>query len=439
MRALLLLMSFLSLAFALRAETLPPLLCTFGAEAGTVSGRWWKGGGAHMWNRVTAAGADVLLTSDGAYSGVTLACEGELCGAAGVLAQGQFPDRAKDFPTGMTTGAENGYVLQRAGGCAFTLAGLDPRGAYTLYVLAGRGNAWAAQDVATTYAVEGAELLYAENASGAAGLTQNTTQGNWLVFAVAFTGRESVTVTASPGAGNIGAFALEGDVPERWSWANPAGGAWSEPVNWANAEAGGEPWLRDLAGAGGEVVVDYDADPEPGTVRCDARATAYVLRGGAFACAFVDGTVRKDGPGEARLTATGSRADFAVEEGTLRLDGATSGAVRVAAGAVLAGSGSAGAVRLADGAALDLSAGRLRAGALAVDAQPLLGDSLPAGAETPSPDAAVTVRVGGAAPGLVLACPDIDPALRFEPAGRLEVRADGLWLLPAPGYRLSVR
>ena len=59
--------------------------------------------------------------------------------------------------------------------------------------------------------------------------------------------------------------------------------------------------------------------------------------------------------------------------------------------------------------------------------------------ETPSPDAAVTVRVGGAAPGLVLACPDIDPALRFEPAGRLEVRADGLWLLPAPGYRLSVR
>ena len=208
MRALILLTSFLSLAFALRAETLPPLLCTFGAEAGTVSGRWWKGGGAHMWNRVTAAGADVLLTSDGAYSGVTLACEGELCGAAGVLAQGQFPDRAKDFPRGMTTGAENGYVLQRAGGCAFTLAGLDPRGTYTLYVLAGRGNAWAAQDVATTYAVEGAELLYAENASGAAGLTQNTTQGNWLVFAVAFTGRESVTVAASPGAGNIGAFAL---------------------------------------------------------------------------------------------------------------------------------------------------------------------------------------------------------------------------------------
>ena len=144
----------IALPNVLCAETLPPLLCTFAAESGTVGGRWWKGGGEYTWNRVAAAGSSALVLADGTPSAIALTCQGTLCGAPGVLTAAQFPNRAKDFPQGMTTGSENGYVLnQDGGGCAFTLSGLDPRATYTLSVLAGRGNAW--RNVASVYAVEG--------------------------------------------------------------------------------------------------------------------------------------------------------------------------------------------------------------------------------------------------------------------------------------------
>ncbi len=431
----------IALPSVLCAETLPPLLCTFAAESGAVGGRWWKGGGEHTWNRVAAAGSSALVLADGTPSAIALTCQGTLCGAPGVLTAAQFPNRAKDFPQGMTTGSEHGYVLnQDGGGCAFTLSGLDPRATYTLSVLAGRGNAW--RNVASVYAVEGATLAYAENAAGAvATLTQNTDAGAWLVFAVTFSGRDAITVSSSGGTGNFNAFALEGEAPDRWQWANPDGGEWADPANWANAEVGGDPWFRDLPDAAGEVVVAYAPASEPAALRCDATATAYVLRAGAFACAFKDGTVRKDGPGAVRLTSMDSEADFRVLAGTLCLDGATSGTVAVAPGAAFGGQGQAAAVRFAEGAVLDPTLGAPQADAATVDVADLLPDSLPVGASAPSPTTTVTVRVEGVAPGRILACPAIDPALRFLPADRLEVRPDGLWLLPppTPGYRLGLR
>ena len=390
-------------AFAQTAtEPIEPVLVTFRNEAATLTGRWWKGGGSYTWNAVTANGSLNLLDASGAASGVSLTCVGTICGKDGRLAEGQYDNRAKDFPKGVTTGEENGWVLNGAGGCSFTLSGLDAQGSYTLYVLAGRGNVWDGQNAASTYAVTGATLAYAENKNGEADLTQNTSSGNWLVFAVSFTGRESVTVSATGGAGNLNAFALEGTVPARWQWANPQGGRWSDAANWANAEAGGEPWLLDLEDANGAVEIDYDADPEPAAIRYDAGSTAYVLKAGTFGAAFVDGEVVKDGPGTVTLTSEATTAAFYVAEGTLRVDGAA-GLVTVAPGAALAGTGRVGALALADGAVLDAAAGALEVGALSLLQPTLLDKSLPEG-ETLAASATVTVRVPeGRGDGPVLA------------------------------------
>ena len=430
-------------AFAQTAtEPIEPVLVTFREEAATLTGRWWKGGGSYTWNGVTAAGSTGLLDASGQSSGLSLACSGSICGAAGRLAAGQYDDRKEDFPKGVTTGEENGWVLNGAGGCSFTLSGLDAQGSYTLYVLAGRGNVWDGQNAASTYAVAGATLEYAENKQGSADLKQNTSNGNWLVFAVSFTGRESVTVSATGGAGNFNAFALEGTAAPRWHWTNPEGGKWSAEANWANAALGGDPWLRDLADASGAVEIVYDAAPEPAAIRYDAGSTAYVLKAGTFGAAFVDGEVVKDGPGTVTLTSAETTADFYVAEGTLRVDGAA-GDVTVIPGAAVGGAGRVGQLAFQDGAALDGSAGTLTAASLGVDTPTLLDKSLPDG-ETLAAAAAVTVR--NAREGEVLRCAaGLPEGLTFvlpEEDGGALIFEDGTLRYtppPAPSYRMSLR
>lgn len=416
-----------------QADALTPVLVTFHNSAQTLTERWWKGGGSYAWNAVTANGSPNLLDASGAASGVSLSCAGTLCGDAGRLTVEQYADRAKDFPKGVTTG-DNGWVLNGNGGCSFTLSGLDAQAAYTLYVLAGRGNSWV--NAESAYAVTGATLVYAENKSGAAELTQNTSNGNWLVFAVTFTGRTSVTVTATGGDGNLNAFALEGQVPARRQWNNPDGGRWLEEANWANTEVGGDPWLLDLAGAEGPVEITYDANPEPAAIRYDADDTAYVLKAGTFGAAFVDGEVAKDGSGTVKLTSEKTTADFHVAEGTLRVDG-SAGTVTVAAGAAIAGKGKVSRIVFQDGAILDAAAGALTAGSIAAATPTLLDKSLPDGATLP---VTATVTVRNAKEGLVLSCAAIPDGLAFvAESGTLEFRDGGLYFLPAPGYRLSLR
>ena len=416
-----------------QADALTPVLVTFHSSAQTLTGRWWKGGGSYTWNAVTANGSSNLLDASGAASGVSLSCAGTLCGDAGRLTVEQYDNREKDFPKGVVTDG-NGWVLNGNGGCSFTLSGLDAQAAYTLYVLAGRGNSWVNAD--STYAVTGATLAYAENKSGEADLTQNTSSGNWLVFAVTFTGRTSVTVAAQGGDGNFGAFALEGTAAPRWQWANPNGGAWSEEANWANAALGGDPWLRDLTDAAGTVEIAYDADPEPAAIRYDAGSTAYVLKAGTFGAAFVDGEVAKDGTGTVTLTSEKTTADFYVTEGTLQVDG-TAGTVTVAAGAAIAGKGKVSRIVFQDGAILDAAAGALTAGSIAAATPTLLDKSLPDGATLP---VTATVTVRNAKEGLVLSCASIPEGLTFvTESGTLEVKDGGLHYVPAPGYRLSLR
>lgn len=416
-----------------QADALTPVFVTFHNSAQTLTDRWWKGGGSYTWNAVNEKGSTNLLDGDGNASGLSLTCNGTICGSPGKLTSEQYADRTKDFPKGITTG-DNGWVLNGNGSCSFTLSGLDAQGTYTLYVLAGRGNSWVNAD--STYAVTGATLAYAENKSGDADLTQNTSSGNWLVFAVTFTGRTSVTVSANGGDGNFNAFALEGTVPARWQWANPDGGSWSDAANWANAEVGGEPWLRDLEGADGAVEIVYDAASEPERVRCDATATAYVLKAGTFGCAFVDGEVVKDGPGTVTLTSDETTADFTVTEGTLQVDG-TAGTVTVSAGAAIAGQGNVDKIVFQDGAILDASAGPLKADSVAAATPTLLDNSLPTGATLP---ATATVTVRNAKEGLVLSCASIPEGLTFvTESGTLEVKDGGLHYVPAPGYRLSLR
>ena len=416
-----------------QAEALTPVLVTFHNSAQMLTERWWKGGGSYTWNAVTANGSPNLLDASGAASGVSLSCAGTLCGDAGRLTAEQYADRAKDFPKGVTTG-DNGWVLNGNGSCSFTLSGLDAQAAYTLYVLAGRGNSWVNADSA--YSVEGATLAYAENKSGEAGLTQNTSGGNWLVFAVTFTGRTSVAVSANGGDGNFNAFALEGTSAPRWQWANPAGGAWSEEANWANAEVGGDPWLLDLADADGAVEIAYDANPEPATIRYDADSTAYVLKAGTFGAAFVDGEVAKDGTGTVTLDSEETTADFTVTEGTLQVDG-TAGTVTVFAGAAIAGKGKVSRIVFQDGAILDAAAGPLKADSVAVATPTLLDNSLPTGATLPAP---ATVTVRNAKEGLVLSCASIPAGLTFvTESGTFDIKDGGLHYVPAPGYRLSLR
>ncbi len=414
-------------------EPLTPVFVTFHNSAQTLTERWWKGGGSYTWNAVNEKGSTNLLDGSGNASGLSLTCNGTLCGDAGRLTVEQYADRAKDFPKGVTTG-DNGWVLNGNGGCSFTLSGLDAQAAYTLYVLAGRGNTWVNAD--STYSVDGATLAYAENASGDADLTQNTSSGNWLVFAVTFTGRTSVTVSANGGDGNFNAFALEGTAAPRWHWTNPEGGKWSAEANWANTEVGGDPWLRDLEGAEGPVEIAYDADPEPGIIRYDAGSTAYVLTAGAFGAAFVDGEVAKDGTGTVTLTSEKTTADFFVTEGSLQVNGAA-GTVTVAVGAAIGGQGKVIRIVFQDGAILDAAAGTLTADSVAAAVPTLLGNSLPDGA-TLAATATVTVR--NAKEGLVLSCASIPDGLTFvTESGTLEVKDGGLHYVPAPGYRLSLR
>ncbi len=414
-------------------EALAPVLVTFHNSAQTLTERWWKGGGSYTWNAVTANGSPNLLDASGAASGVSLSCAGTLCGDAGRLTAEQYADRAKDFPEGVVTDG-NGWVLNGNGGCSFTLSGLDAQASYTLYVLAGRGNAWVNAD--STYSVSGTTLSYADNKNGEAGLTQNTSGGNWLVFAVTFTGRTSVTVTATGGDGNLNAFALEGQVPARRQWNNPDGGRWSEKTNWANAEVGGDPWLRDLADAAGTVEIAYDADPEPGIIRYDADDTAYVLKAGTFGAAFVDGEVAKDGTGTVTLTSDKTTADFHVAEGTLRVDG-SAGTVTVAPGAAICGTGKVSWIVFQDGAILDAAMGALTVESIAAAVPTVLDKSLPDGV-TLSATATVTVR--NAKEGLVLSCASIPEGLTFvTESGTFDIKDGGLHYVPAPGYRLSLR
>ena len=416
-----------------QADALTPVLVTFHNSAQTLTERWWKGGGSYAWNAVTANGSPNLLDASGAASGVSLSCAGTLCGDAGRLTAEQYADRAKDFPKGVTTG-DNGWVLNGNGSCSFTLSGLDAQAAYTLYVLAGRGNSWVNADSA--YAVDGATLAYAENASGDADLTQNTSSGNWLVFAVTFTGRTSVTVSANGGDGNFNAFALEGTAAPRWHWTNPEGGKWSAEANWANAEVGGDPWLRDLEGAERAVEITYDANPEPAAIRYDADDTAYVLKAGTFGAAFVDGEVAKDGSGTVTLTSEETTAGFYVTEGMLQVDG-TAETVTVAPGAAIGGTGKVSRIVFQDGAILDAAAGALTAGSIAAATPTLLDKSLPDGATLP---ATATVTVRNAKEGLVLSCASIPEGLTFvTESGTLEVKDGGLHYVPAPGYRLMLR
>lgn len=416
-------------------EAFSPVFVTFRDSAQTLTDRWWKGGGSYTWNAVTADGSTNLLDGDGNASGLSLTCNGTICGASGKLTSEQYDNREKDFPKGVVTDG-NGWVLNGNGGCSFTLSGLDAQASYTLYVLAGRGNVWAEYNADSDYSVDGATLSYAENKNGKASLTQNTSDGNWLVFAVTFTGRTSVTVSAQGGDGNFGAFALEGTSAPRWQWANPAGGRWSEKTNWANTEVGGDPWLRDLADAAGTVEIVYDADPEPEAIRYDAGSTAYVLKAGTFVAAFVDGEVVKDGPGTVTLTSDETTADFFVTEGTLQVDG-TAGDVTVLGGTALGGAGRVAKIVFKDGAILDAAAGALTAGSIAAATPTLLDKSLPDGATLP---ATATVTVRNAKEGLVLSCASIPEGLTFvTESGTLEVKDGGLHYVPAPGYRLSLR
>ncbi len=416
-----------------QSEALTPVFVTFHNSAQTLTERWWKGGGSYTWNAVNEKGSTNLLDGSGNASGLSLTCNGTICGSPGKLTSEQYADRTKDFPKGITTG-DNGWVLNKDESCSFTLSGLDAQASYTLYVLAGRGNAWVNAD--STYSVDGATLDYAANKQGKADLTQNTSDGNWLVFAVSFTGRESVTVSATGGAGNFNAFALEGEVPVRWQWANPQGGAWSEEANWANAEVGGDPWLLDLEEATEPVEITYDANPEPAAIRYDADDTAYVLKAGTFGAAFVDGEVAKDGTGTVTLTSEKTTADFTVTEGTLQVDG-TAGTVTVSAGAAIAGQGNVDKIVFQDGAILDASAGPLKADSVAAATPTLLDNSLPTGATLP---ATATVTVRNAKEGLVLSCASIPEGLTFvTESGTLEVKDGGLHYVPAPGYRLSLR
>ena len=416
-----------------QSEALTPVFVTFHNSAQTLTERWWKGGGSYTWNAVNEKGSTNLLDGDGNASGLSLTCNGTICGSPGKLTSEQYADRTKDFPKGITTG-DNGWVLNKGESCSFTLSGLDAQASYTLYVLAGRGNTWVNAD--STYSVDGATLAYAENASGDADLTQNTSSGNWLVFAVTFTGRTSVTVSANGGDGNFNAFALEGTAAPRWQWANPAGGAWSEEANWANTEVGGDPWLRDLEGAERAVEITYDANPEPAAIRYDADDTAYVLKAGTFGAAFVDGEVAKDGSGTVTLTSEETTAGFYVTEGMLQVDG-TAETVTVAPGAAIGGTGKVSRIVFQDGAILDAAAGALTAGSIAAATPTLLDKSLPDGATLP---ATATVTVRNAKEGLVLSCASIPEGLTFvTESGTLEVKDGGLHYVPAPGYRLSLR
>lgn len=414
-------------------EAFSPVFVTFRDSAQTLTDRWWKGGGSYTWNAVTADGSTNLLDGDGNASGLSLTCNGTICGAPGKLTSEQYDNREKDFPKGVVTDG-NGWVLNGNGGCSFTLSGLDAQASYTLYVLAGRGNAWVNAD--STYSVDGATLAYAENASGDADLTQNTSSGNWLVFAVTFTGRTSVTVSANGGDGNFNAFALEGTAAPRWHWTNPEGGKWSAEANWANAEVGGDPWLRDLEGAERAVEITYDANPEPAAIRYDADDTAYVLKAGTFGAAFVDGEVAKDGSGTVTLTSEKTTADFYVTEGMLQVDG-TAETVTVAAGAAICGQGEVSRIVFQDGAVLDAAAGALAVESIAAAVPTVLDKSLPDGV-TLSATATVTVR--NAKEGLVLSCASIPEGLTFvTESGTLEVKDGGLHYVPAPGYRLMLR
>lgn len=414
-------------------EALAPVFVTFHNTAQTLTDRWWKGGGSYTWNAVNANGSTNLLDGSGNASGLSLTCNGTICGSPGKLTSEQYADRTKDFPKGITTG-DNGWVLNKGESCSFTLSGLDAQASYTLYVLAGRGNAWVNAD--STYSVDGATLAYAENASGDADLTQNTSSGNWLVFAVTFTGRTSVTVSANGGDGNFNAFALEGTAAPRWHWTNPEGGKWSAEANWANAEVGGDPWLLDLEEATEPVEITYDANPEPAAIRYDADDTAYVLKAGTFGAAFVDGEVAKNGMGTVTLSSEETTADFHVADGTLRVDG-SAGTVTVAAGAAIAGKGKVAKIVFQDGAILDAAAGALTAGSIAAATPTLLDKSLPDGATLP---ATATVTVRNAKEGLVLSCASIPEGLTFvTESGTLEVKDGGLHYVPAPGYRLSLR
>lgn len=418
-----------------QSEALTPVFVTFHNSAQTLTERWWKGGGSYTWNAVNEKGSTNLLDGDGNASGLSLTCNGTICGASGRLTSSQYDNREEDFPKGVVTDG-NGWVLNKGGSCSFTLSGLDAQASYTLYVLAGRGNVWAEYNADSDYSVDGATLSYAENKNGKASLTQNTSDGNWLVFAVTFTGRTSVTVSAQGGDGNFGAFALEGTSAPRWQWANPTGGRWSEKTNWANTEVGGDPWLRDLADAAGTVEIVYDADPEPEAIRYDAGSTAYVLKAGTFVAAFVDGEIAKDGTGTVTLTSEKTTADFFVTEGSLQVNGAA-GTVTVAVGAAIGGQGKVTRIVFQDGAILDAAAGTLTADSVAAAVPTLLDKSLPDGATLP---ATATVTVRNAKEGLVLSCASIPEGLTFvTESGTLEVKDGGLHYVPAPGYRLSLR
>lgn len=418
MRFALLLAAFLPLtALAQSAtEALTPVLVTFGAETdhgqefGTLTSKFpWRGTGAYTWNRVAASGT-ALKDGAGKDASVTYASNGTLCGSDGVLAAGDFPGRNANFPQGVATGDWNGGCLNlqttETNPLTLTLRGLDPKGRYTLTVLAARKNAWGGGT--TTYTVSNATEVSAASKNGAhtisgTSVSQDTNSGNWVVMTFVFTAPDgTATLTCRGGSGNLNAFALEGTVPARRQWADPAGGAWSEEANWANAEVGGDPWLRDLPDADGAVEIVYDAAPEPAAIRYDAGSTAYVLKAGTFGAAFVDGEVVKDGPGTVTLSSQETTADFYVAEGTLRVDGAA-GLVTVAPGAALAGTGRVGALALADGAVLDAAAGALKVGALSLLQPTLLDKSLPEG-ETLAASATVTVRVPeGRGDGPVLA------------------------------------
>lgn len=458
MRTALLLAAFLPLtALAQSAtEALTPVLVTFGAETdhgqefGTLTSKFpWRGTGAYTWNRVAASGT-ALKDGAGKDASVTYASNGTLCGSGGVLAAGDFPGRNADFPQGVATGDWNGGCLNlqttETNPLILTLRGLDPKGRYTLTVLAARKNAWGGGT--TTYTVSNATEVSAASKDGAptisgTSVSQDTNSGNWVVMTFAFTAPDGMaTLTCRGGAGNLNAFALEGTVPARWQWANPDGGRWSDAANWANAEAGGEPWLRDLEDVVGAVEITYDANPEPERVRYDASATAYVLKAGTFGCAFVDGEVVKDGPGTVALTSGETTADFCVTEGTLQVEG-TAGDVTVATGAAIGGAGRVAKIVFKDGAILDAAAGTLTAEALAVDAPSLLDKSLPDGATLP---ATATVTVRGAKAGEVLRCDAVPEGLTFvlpEGDGGTLTFEDGAlrYAPPAadPGYRLRLR
>lgn len=452
MRTALLLAAFLPLtALAQSAtEALTPVLVTFGAETdhgqefGTLTSKFpWRGTGAYTWNRVAASGT-ALKDGAGKDASVTYASNGTLCGSGGVLAARDFPGRNADFPQGVATGDWNGGCLNlqttETNPLTLTLRGLDPKGRYTLTVLAARKNAWGGGT--TTYTVSNATEVSAASKDGAptisgTSVSQDTNSGNWVVMTFAFTAPDGMaTLTCRGGAGNLNAFALEGQVPARRQWNNPDGGRWSEKTNWANAEVGGDPWLLDLEEATEPVEITYDANPEPAAIRYDADDTAYVLKAGTFGAAFVDGEVAKDGTGTVTLTSEKTTADFTVTEGTLQVDG-TAGTVTVSAGAAIAGQGNVAKIVFQDGAILDASAGPLKADSVAAATPTLLDNSLPIGATLP---ATATVTVRNAKEGLVLSCASIPAGLTFvTESGTFEVKDGGLHYVPAPGYRLSLR